>query len=460
MFRSIRWNLLGWQAAILVSVVAGFGTTLFLRVRYATHEQVDADLLGASQVVATKMQQTGSAKQLDIPEAYRHRFGTDSADAPYLVVWDADGRVQIASDTAPTDIRPAPELPATEGTRPFYERSRGPIREVIVRGPSDSQILVGREIGRERNELTRLLWWLLGTGLSIVGLGLTWAWLLSRRILAPVEQISGIAERISASNLSERIDQSKIKTELGRLAQVLNRMFGRLQASFERQARFTADASHELRTPTTVVLAQSELALAKQRSPEEYQEALGACYRAGKRMESLVDGLLTLARIDAGQADIRHEPVELQQVVEKSIALLKPLADQKRIDMKCDLQRVQVTGDAERLGQVVTNIVSNAVTYNREGGQIHVRLVAEEQNAILTVSDTGIGIGESELPRVFERFYRVDEARTRNSGGIGLGLAICQEIAHSHGGMIDVASAVGEGTTFTVRLPLRLLDRK
>ena len=455
MFRSIRWNLLGWQAVILVAVVAGFGSALFLRVRYATLEQVDADLLGAAQVVVTRLQQSGSAKQVEIPEAYRHRFGTALADAPYLVVWDADGRVQIASDTAPADLRPAPELPATEGTRPFYERSRGPFREVIVRGPSDSQVLVGRQIGRERNELTRLFWWLLGSGVGILCFGLTWAWLLSRRILAPVEQMTGIAERISASNLSERIDQSRIKTELGRLAHVLNQMFGRLQASFERQARFTADASHELRTPTSVVLAQSELALARERSPEEYKEALEACYRAAKRMESLVDGLLTLARIDAGQLEIGHEPVDLRQVVENSVALLKLLADQKQIELTCDLQAVPVVGDAERLGQVVVNLVNNAITYNREGGQVRLQLVAEEHNALLTVSDTGIGIGESDLPRIFERFYRADKARTGNGGGVGLGLAICQEIVRSHGGSIDLASVAGEGTTVTLRLPLR-----
>ncbi|MCX7424544.1 MAG: HAMP domain-containing sensor histidine kinase [Planctomycetia bacterium] len=454
MLRSIRWNLLGWQAVILVAVVVGFGATLFLRVRYATLERVDADLLGAAQVVVAKLQQTGSAEQLEMPEAYRHRFGTAPEDAPYLVVWDADGRVQIASDAAPADLEPGPELLATEGPRPFHQRSRGPFREVIVRGPSDSQVLVGRQIGRERNELSRLLWWLLGTGLGIVGLGLTWAWFLSGRILTPIEQMTGIAERISASNLSERIDESRIKSELGRLAQVLNRMFGRLRTSFERQARFTADASHELRTPISVVLAQSELALAKQRSPEEYQEALGACYRAAKRMESLVDGLLTLARIDAGQLEIRHEPVDLRRVVEYSVALLKPLADQKQIELKCDLQMVRVTGDAERLGQVVANTVSNALTYNREGGQVRLLLTTEDHDAVLTVSDTGIGIAESDLPRVFERFYRVDRARTGNSGSIGLGLAICREIVLSHGGIIDVASVLGEGTTFTVRLPL------
>jgi two-component system, OmpR family, sensor kinase len=460
MFRSIRWNLLGWQAVILVAVVVGLGATLFFRVRYATLEQVDADLLGAAQVVAAKLQQTGSVMQVEIPEAYRHRFGSASADVPYLVVWDADGRVQIASDAAPANPQPEPELPATEGARPFYQRARGPFREVIVRGPSDSQILVGRKIGRERNELERLLGWLLGTGLGIVGLGLTWAWFLSRRILAPVEQISGIAERISASNLSERIDESRIKSELGRLAQVLNRMVGRLQASFERQARFTADASHELRTPTAVVLAQSELALSKERSPEEYREALGACYRAGKRMESLVDGLLTLARLDAGQLESRHEPVDLRQVVETAVALLKPLADNRHIELNCDFQAVQVAGDAKHLGQVVANLLNNAITYNREGGQVRLHLAAAEHDAVLSVSDTGIGIGEDDFPRIFERFYQVDRARTGNNGGIGLGLAICQEIVHSHGGTIAVASVVGEGTTFTVRLPLPSLASK
>jgi len=321
-------------------------------------------------------------------------------------------------------------------------------------------VLVGRQIGRERNELRRLFWWLTGTGLGVLGLGLLWSWYLSRRILVPIEQMTGTAERISASNLAERIDESGIKSELGRLAHVLNRMFGRLQASFERQVRFTADASHELRTPTAVVLAQSELALSKPRSPGEYQEALAACYRAAKRMEGLVDGLLTLARVDAGQLEIRDEPIDLRTVVESSVALLKPLADQKRVALKCDLQTAQVAGDAQRLCQVVANLVSNAITYNHEGGEVRVFLLADDRDAVLNVVDTGSGIAEGDLPRIFERFYRVDRARTGNHGGIGLGLAICQEIIHGHGGTIDVTSALGEGTTFNVRLPLRALGSK
>jgi two-component system, OmpR family, sensor kinase len=453
MFKSIRGNLLGWQAVVLLAVVFGFGTALYLRVRYAMFEQVDADLLGAAQVVAAKLQQAEAAK-LEIPEAYRYRFGADVVDAPYLIVWNRNGRVQITSAGAPSELRPVKDLPAQQNARPFYGRSRGPYREVIIRGPTGSHVLVGRQTGREQNELARLLWWLLGTGAGIVGLGLGGAWLLSRRILAPIEEISRLAERISAANLSERINRSRIKSELGRLAEVLNQMFERLQASFQQQVRFTADASHELRTPTAVVLAQTEMALAKDRSQEEYREALGACRRAAKRMESLVDGLLTLARIDAGQLEIRHDEVDMQQVVENSVALLKPLAEQKQIALRCDLHAARVSGDAARLCQVVTNLINNAIAYNHAGGQVHMRLTAEEHHAVVTVSDTGIGIDESDMPKIFGRFYRADKARTVSHGGAGLGLTICQGIVHGLGGTIEVASVLGEGTTFTVRLPL------
>ena len=405
------------------------------------------------QLVAQRLQQSGADQEGEIPETYRQRFGEHAQDVPYLVVWDGQGRVRMASEAVPDDLRPARELPAAEGPHPYHARTRGPFREVIVRGPAEGQVLVGRQMGRERNELRRLLAWLAGTGVAIVALGLVGVWWLARQILTPVARIAGIAERISASNLAERIDEAGSKAELGRLTQVLNRMFGRLEAAFQRQARFTADASHELRTPTAVVLAQAELALAKERSPEEYQEALEACQRAARRMESLVEGLLTLARIDAGQGEARAEVVDLATVVEHAVALLQPMARQKQVTLTRDLQSVPVRGDATRLGQVVANLLSNAVRYNRPQGQVRISLTTEAHQAVLSVEDTGIGISADDLPRISERFYRVDPARTGESGGVGLGLAICQEIVRNYGGTIDVASVLGVGTTFLVRLP-------
>ena len=148
-------------------------------------------------------------------------------------------------------------------------------------------------------------------------------------------------------------------------------------------------------------------------------------------------------------------------MVEASAALLKPMAEQRQIELTCELQTAQVAGDVERLAQVVANLVNNAITYNRAGGQVRLHLAAKEHHAVLTVSDTGIGIEENNLPRICERFFRVDRARTGNgNAGVGLGLAICQEIVHAHGGTINVSSKLGEGSTFTVRLPLWTLGSK
>ena len=232
MFRSIRWNLLGWQAVVLVTVVAGFGATLFLRVRYATLERVDADLLGAAQVWRRELQSDRSAGNWRFPKPTDIASARRPAERALSRRLGRRGRCK-SPPTRPLPIfSPRRDLPRREGRFPFYGRSRGPFREVIVREPWGWQVLVGRQIGRERNELRRLLWWLLGTGLGIVGSGTDLGLVSFSPDLTPVEQMTGIAERISASNLSERIDESRIKSELGRLAQVLNRMFGRLQASF------------------------------------------------------------------------------------------------------------------------------------------------------------------------------------------------------------------------------------
>jgi signal transduction histidine kinase len=174
-------------------------------------------------------------------------------------------------------------------------------------------------------------------------------------------------------------------------------------------------------------------------------------------MEALVDGLMTLARIDAEQPEFCHAPLDLREVVETSVALLHPMAERQHVNVQCELQSAQVVGDAERLGHVVANLLDNAIAYNHVGGQVQLRLTVQAADAVLTVSDTGIGIEERDLPRVFERFYRADRARTGStSGGAGLGLAICREIVQAHRGTICASSKLGNGSTFTVRLPIRL----
>ena len=238
---------------------------------------------------------------------------------------------------------------------------------------------------------------------------------------------------------------------------MLNNMLDRLEDAFEQQKRFTADASHELRTPLAVICSQTELALARERSTGEYRQALSTCASAAQRMRSLVNGLLTLARADAGMLQLDPAPFDLRICVEECARMVQPLAEERGItidlDLTDDLDDIEWTGDVQRIAQVVTNLLSNAIRYNRDSGKVRVSLRQEDGEIVLTVSDTGIGIPHDDLSSIFKRFYRVDKARSREVGGTGLGLAISQSLVAAHGGIIECQSELGRGSTFTVRLP-------
>jgi heavy metal sensor kinase len=332
---------------------------------------------------------------------------------------------------------------------------RGQYREAALLGPGGTVVLVGRSVGKEAAEQRAFGWQLAGVGLVVLAVGLAGGWLVSARILRPLAAISATASAISAANLAGRIDTGAVDRELAELAGVLNAMFGRLEAAFERQSRFTADASHELRTPLALLQSHAELALSRPRTAAKYRQTIEACLRAAGRMTGLVEGLLTLARADAGKLDLRREPVNLRELVEESIAHFQPLAAGKQVSLAARLEPADVTGDGLRLGQVVTNLLSNALQYNRPGGEVLVQLRTEDGEALLLVKDTGCGIPEEDCPNLFERFYRVDKARSRASGGNGLGLAICQSVVEAHGGTIGFETKVGQGSTFWVRLPCR-----
>jgi heavy metal sensor kinase len=464
MFRSIRWNLLGWYAAILLAVVAGFGTTLYQRLQLLRYQRVDTELAGAAQLIAQRTRPPHrprghgpaepSEAQISIPESLLQRFGADENEAAYAVLWQRDG-TRFASAQAPEDI-PAPKpLKKEDPDRPRF-RQRGELREVILPRHSGGYLVVGRSIRNEEEGTNRLVWILGGTGLGVLIIGLAGGWILVQRALRPIAVMSSTAAAISASNLSQRIDVAGTESELGPLALVLNNMLDRLEDAFEQQKRFTADASHELRTPLSVICSQTELALARERSTGEYRQALSTCASAAQRMRSLVNGLLTLARADAGMLQLDPAPFDLRVCVEECARMVHPLAEERGItidlDLADDLTDFEWTGDVQRIAQIVTNLLSNAIRYNRDGGKVRVSL-RRDGEITLTVSDTGIGIPHEDLGSIFKRFYRVDKARSREVGGTGLGLAISQSLAAAHGGIIECQSELGRGSTFTVRLP-------
>ncbi len=313
-------------------------------------------------------------------------------------------------------------------------------RETVQPLPSGETILVGCSIAPELKKLHLTALNLAGVGGIILLLGLAGGWWLVGRALRPIEDISAAAVKISAGDLSQRINVAEAESELGQLAAVLNSTFARLEAAFAQQQQFTSDAAHELRTPVSVMLTQTQTALNRERSAAEYRETVEACQRAAQRMRRLIESLLELARLDAGQETMKRLRFDLAKTVTDCVEQLKPVAGQRNVKILTELAPVEITGDAERLAQVVTNLLTNAIQYNRPDGEVRVKLEAQAGLAVLTVTDTGPGISAEDLPHVFERFYRGDKSRTVANGNAGLGLAISKAIVEAHGGTIEVSS--------------------
>lgn len=344
------------------------------------------------------------------------------------------------------------------GGQPFLPVMRGGFREIgSVMAPNDRtrgvQIRVGRNISVELVELRKTGLKLTGVGFVILIFGLGGGWRLVNRSLRPISEISTTAAKIATGDLSQRINLAEAESELGQLAAVLNSTFARLETAFAQQKQFASDAAHELRTPVTVMLTQTQTALNRERDAESYRQTVEACQRAAQRMRRLIESLLELTRFDAGQEVLKRLRFDLAKAVSDSVEMVQTLADEKQVKVIAELQPQVITGDPERLAQVVTNLLTNAIQYNQPGGEVRVGLEAVGGLAVLTVADTGPGIAPEDLSRVFKRFYRLDRSRT-GAGNSGLGLAICKAIVEAHGGTIEVQSEPGQGSVFTVRLPM------
>ncbi|OAM88974.1 hypothetical protein AW736_09350 [Termitidicoccus mucosus] len=375
----------------------------------------------------------------------------------YYIGWAPDDSVFFKSDLVPNDILPPPK----NSNLLFHAQTRGDCREQILTSSSGLRLLVGRSLKNDLAQMRSVVWQTILSGAGVMALGLIGGWWLATHATKPIKNISATAEKIASGNLAERINVSDTDSELGQLAGILNASFDHvqkavteLQEALERQSRFVADASHELRTPVAVVLAEASSALARERTPDEYREALEACCQTARRMRRLVESLLLLARVEAGQTSNPRAVCELDRITQEAVALLRSIANEQCVSLQLETQSTQCFGNSDELGQIGMNLVSNAIHYNRPGGAVLVSVDAEDGFAVLRVEDNGQGIPKESLPHVFERFYRVDQSRSSTSGRLGLGLAITKALVEAHSGTITVTSVLGEGSTFTVRLPL------
>lgn len=290
-------------------------------------------------------------------------------------------------------------------------------------------------------------------GIAFLALAVAGGMVLTRLSVRPIAEAIDAARRLNPSDLSARLPSGQSNDELDQLAVTINTLLDRVEQSQLQMTRFTSDASHELRGPLAALRTAIEISLQQPRSEDGYRELLGALGEQCQRLTDLVNNLLLLARADAGQVPVQQENVDLPRLVRESVELFQPLADERQLELRCELNgAVQVQGDSLRLRQLISNLLDNAIKFSNTRGLIRINLSSNARHVQLIVTDTGIGMNPECLPHIFDRFYRIDPSRA--GAGTGLGLSICQWIVLAHRGTIAATSARGEGTTVTIQLPI------
>lgn len=460
--RSLRFRLVAWYAGWLTVLFVVFGFFVYQSLEYYLTKSL-------REALARRVRQVSDLVQRSPLDWNRLGYEIQTHFAPEpnnrLTRVTSDGTILYVSGSPadqsfkPSLVPPAPAAGEGEsfdrrllpdGTALFVvvlSRMRGESRFVIEEGSSEAPI---------RATLHGWLTALLSGMTLLISAAVLGGFVLARRALAPVDRIIGSAERITSRNLSERLPVSGSGDEIERLSNALNHMIQRLEGSFQHNQRFLADASHELRTPLTVMHAELESMRDRNESTPHVRELAASMLEEVGRLRRIVEGLFALSRLDAGEALEKSDTFDLAELAISTADQLSLLAEDKRIVLSCQSDgAVTVEGDRARLKQVIVNLLDNAIKYTPEGGAVVVRVSGADGRAVLEVADNGIGIPAEALPNLFERFFRVDKARSRNLGGAGLGLSIARSICTAHGAQIGVQSEPGKGSRFTVELPRR-----
>lgn len=458
--RSIRLRLTLWYVLLLAIILAAFSAGIYSALRHSLYANLD------DSIEARTNDLLGIIRYEEGGPTLAGSLATDSPDLgeQFVRVYDASGNLTFddSGEAGAVPIQGAAVEKALAGriTTRGVSAGGGPFRVLVVPIERDGQVAGALEVGRTSDDVVDTLATLLlilaiaypGT-LAVASLGGVF---LAGRALSPIDRITRLARWISAEDLGQRLDLRLPDDEVGRLARTFDEMIARLDEGFRRQRQFTADASHELRTPMTVIKGQIDVALQRERGPEAYRRVLQAVNEEVDRMIRLVASLLTLARADAGQIPITLEPVSLPDVVGAAVEQVRPLAGRRGVELQMSSSRpVTLRADDDLILQLLLNLLDNAIKYTAAGGEVTVGWNANGRDVDLWVRDTGSGIASEHLPHLFDRFYRVDKGRSRAEGGTGLGLSICRWIAEAHGGSISVESTLGQGATFTVWLPNR-----
>jgi heavy metal sensor kinase len=457
--RHVRSRLTVWYVLVLAGLLALYGAVASLFLLLSLREDFDQNLVKDVEIVEgmlAKEPNGGVSLHASHLDAAEPRIGN------FIEVWSPQGALLYRSPALQGQSLGGPPH-QDEGVKdPSPSTARLPngtrIRLAssiyfVEDRPVTLRVAYSEErLWRELGEFGEVL--LLGFPIAVLLAGFG-GYALARKALSPIDSMAIEAKRISAERLADRLSVENPEDELGKLGTVFNDMLGRLQAAFDQLRRFTADASHELRTPLTAMRSVGEVALQDQRTPKEYRDVIGSMLEEVDRLSRLSENLLVLSRGDAGHIPLRKETIDLFQVAKRAVASVEVLAEEKhqQIQVQGD-ESVVVDADLLIMRQAIINLLDNAIKYSPRESRILVRLKREANGEVcLEVVDQGTGIPIEHQPYVFDRFYRVDKARTREWGGAGLGLSITRWAVEAHGGEISLKSEEGCGSTFRVCLP-------
>ncbi len=463
--RSIRFRLVVWYAGLLVAVFILLGVLMYGALKLYLEQSLSRpQVRRAQQIADTLLANIGKTGETYVVNEINAWFAPETNDR-FIRITRGDGSVLYLSQS-PRDMSfDAGHVPPLRGAAKVesWRKETEPdgkqllIAAVPYRTQDGRRFLVevGASLEPIRAVLNHLIMLLALTLLAMLAVATCGGYLLVRRALDPVGKIASSAEQITLHNLKERLPVAQTGDELERLSVSLNHMIARLEDALQHNRRFIADASHELRTPLTIMRGELESIVDESQSVPEVQRTAASVLEEVERLARIVEGLFAVSRLDAGEAQKEWVQFDLAELATSTAEQMCLLAEDKGITISSKAPRsVFIEGDRARLKQVVVNLLDNAIKYTPDGGKIQLSVVAGEGKAVLEVEDNGIGIPAEARPHIFERFFRVDKARSREMGGAGLGLSIVKSICTAHGGRVDFQSTEGAGSRFTVELPL------
>ena len=465
MFSSIKAKIIIFYMAVLLLILSVLGALLYFSFSKIVYDSIDSALLSKATALATLVSMDGGDKtKFKFSDDITWEYNSPHAKS-FFQIRRLDGSTIEKSASMGNKDLPF-STPDRNTSFAFISLGRRPARLINFYVPIENReqnisenkknslvIQCAEDIRYQMHLIERYRIALFLSIISIVIVSASGGLLIAHRALTPIKNISETIDKISESNLSERISVSDNPQELRILASSFNRTFDRLEMAFIRQKQFAADASHELRTPLSVILSQSEIILRKDRTAGEYRNTLATIKEAAIMMSEIVRKLLAIAKLSADKVEIRFERINLSEIIRDSVNLLSPLAEHKGVSIDVlPAGPLAVLGDRALLSELFNNLIGNAIKYNVPNGKIHIILIKGPELIVTEIRDTGIGIPEDDLAKVFDRFYRVDKSRSRETGGSGLGLSICNEIVKLHNGRIEIKSKVDEGSTVYVYL--------